>query len=398
MFHLLNSIGFAHILPVSLALFSKIAPRQINATVIGLYYLAFFPANKIVGQVGQLYSTLPTPTFWLIHVASAAVGLVAFVDLQAGDRQKVRIRHDCSSRRIVQGPERAAPAVVQRWTGETGMPHERGLVWLTRLGFAARGLLYLIIAWLAIGTGRAEDLTGALEYLRGERALLMIILAGFLAYGFWRVTDAIFDSEGHGDGKKGALGRAGAGASGIIYLFLAWQAWRFLKGDGGDSGGGAQEQAGTVMELPGGTLLIEIGGIILFLAGLWQVKRAISGDFCKHLRARHPASGLGEMDGARRLWRSRRHIHRHGRLPDVRGPERRSQRGRRDAGRAALDGQPGESDRRGGPGPVRRLQPGRSAFPADQSAAGRPGGCLGHVTGLTFPSRTAKRLYGQGKL
>lgn len=164
------------------------------------------------------------------------------------------------------------------------MAHERGLVWLTRLGFAARGFLYLIIAWLAIGTGRAEDLTGALEYLRGERLLLMIILAGFLAYGFWRVTDAIFDSEGHGDGKKGALGRLGAGASGIIYLFLAWQAWRLLKGDGGGSGSGAQEQAGTVMDLPGGTLLIVIGGIILFLAGLWQMKRAISSDFCKHLR------------------------------------------------------------------------------------------------------------------
>ena len=47
--------------------------------MIGLYYLAFFAANKIVGQIGQLYSTLPTPTFWLLHVASAAVGLVAFV-------------------------------------------------------------------------------------------------------------------------------------------------------------------------------------------------------------------------------------------------------------------------------------------------------------------------------
>jgi hypothetical protein len=163
------------------------------------------------------------------------------------------------------------------------MSQERGLVWLTRLGFAARGFLYLIIAWLAIGTGRAEDLTGALEHLRGERALLILILAGFLAYGFWRVTDALFDSEGHGEGKKGALGRAGAGASGIIYLFLAWQAWRLLKGDGG-SGGGAQEQAGTVMNLPGGTLLIEIAGVILFLAGLWQLKRAISCDFCKHLR------------------------------------------------------------------------------------------------------------------
>jgi POT family proton-dependent oligopeptide transporter len=79
MFHLMNSIGFAHILPISLALFTKIAPKQITATVIGLYYLAFFAANKMVGYVGGLYSSLPTTTFWLIHVASAAFGLVAFV-------------------------------------------------------------------------------------------------------------------------------------------------------------------------------------------------------------------------------------------------------------------------------------------------------------------------------
>jgi POT family proton-dependent oligopeptide transporter len=79
MFHLLNSIGFAHVLPVSLALFSKISPKQITATVIGLYYLSFFIANAVVGYVGGLYSSLPTTTFWLLHVASAAFGLVAFV-------------------------------------------------------------------------------------------------------------------------------------------------------------------------------------------------------------------------------------------------------------------------------------------------------------------------------
>jgi proton-dependent oligopeptide transporter, POT family len=79
LFHLFNSIGFAHILPISLALFTKIAPKQITATVIGLYYLAFFAANKIVGQIGGLYSSLPTTTFWLIHVASAGIGLVAFI-------------------------------------------------------------------------------------------------------------------------------------------------------------------------------------------------------------------------------------------------------------------------------------------------------------------------------
>jgi POT family proton-dependent oligopeptide transporter len=79
MFHLLNSIGFANILPVSLALFTKVAPKSITATVVGLYYLAFFAANAIVGYVGGLYSSLPTPTFWLLHVASAAFGLIAFI-------------------------------------------------------------------------------------------------------------------------------------------------------------------------------------------------------------------------------------------------------------------------------------------------------------------------------
>ncbi|MES2288894.1 MAG: peptide MFS transporter [Pseudomonadota bacterium] len=79
MFHLLNSIGFAHILPISLALFTKVAPKQITSTVLGMYYLAFFAANAMVGWVGGWYSSLPTPTFWLIHVASAAFGLVAFV-------------------------------------------------------------------------------------------------------------------------------------------------------------------------------------------------------------------------------------------------------------------------------------------------------------------------------
>jgi POT family proton-dependent oligopeptide transporter len=96
-FELLNSIGFAHIMPVSLALFSKIAPKQIGGTVVGLYYLGFFAANALVGWVGGLYSSLPTATFWLIHAGSAAVGLVAFTifklvigaRMDAGPREQV---------------------------------------------------------------------------------------------------------------------------------------------------------------------------------------------------------------------------------------------------------------------------------------------------------------------
>ena len=79
MFHLFNSIGFAHMLPVSLALFSKLAPRAISATVIGIYYLAFFAANKLIGVIGGWYSTMDTVQFWLLHVASAVLAFVAFV-------------------------------------------------------------------------------------------------------------------------------------------------------------------------------------------------------------------------------------------------------------------------------------------------------------------------------
>ncbi len=78
-FHFLNSIAFAHLLPVSLALFAKVAPKAINATVIGLYYLAFFAANSLVGYVGGFYETMPTTNFWLLHAAFAAGSGICFV-------------------------------------------------------------------------------------------------------------------------------------------------------------------------------------------------------------------------------------------------------------------------------------------------------------------------------
>ena len=78
-FHFINSIGFAHLLPISLALFAKYAPKSVNATVIGLYYLGFFGANKLVGKIGTLLTTMPTPRFWLLHAGLAAGSGLCFV-------------------------------------------------------------------------------------------------------------------------------------------------------------------------------------------------------------------------------------------------------------------------------------------------------------------------------
>ena len=54
---------------------------------------------------------------------------------------------------------------------------------LTRIGFATRGLLYIVIAVLIVRTGRAEDPSGALEYLGkgGGQWLLGIMAAGLVA-------------------------------------------------------------------------------------------------------------------------------------------------------------------------------------------------------------------------
>jgi POT family proton-dependent oligopeptide transporter len=66
-------------LPVSLALFSKVAPKAINATVIGLYYLFFFIGNALVGWIGGFYETMSTTNFWLLHAGLAAGSGAAFV-------------------------------------------------------------------------------------------------------------------------------------------------------------------------------------------------------------------------------------------------------------------------------------------------------------------------------
>src|SRR5438067_641934 len=81
-FHVLNSIGFANIFPVSLALYARAAPAALSATIIGVYYLAFFAANNLVGTIGGLLEKMPATHFWLLH--SALCGTAGVIFLLAG--------------------------------------------------------------------------------------------------------------------------------------------------------------------------------------------------------------------------------------------------------------------------------------------------------------------------
>ncbi|HEY0130062.1 MAG TPA: DUF1206 domain-containing protein [Allosphingosinicella sp.] len=160
---------------------------------------------------------------------------------------------------------------------------------LTRVGFAARGLLYLIIGYLALKLGRTEDAGGALEHVSREAGglVLGLLALGFVAYGIWRVADAIFDTQNKGNDAKGIAGRLAGTLSGLIHLGLAFTAVKLASGNGsgGDSSNSAESGAATAMGLPGGDLLLYLAAAVLAAAGIAQLAIAAKRGFCKHLAA-----------------------------------------------------------------------------------------------------------------
>ena len=174
---------------------------------------------------------------------------------------------------------------------------------ITRIGFAARGLLYLIVGYLALRVGRAEDASGALDYVADEAGGLVLaaLALGFVAYGLWRVIDAIFDTQSKGRDAKGIIGRIAGMVSGLIHLGLAFTAAKLALGggSGGDSSDSAESSAAVAMSLPGGDLLLYLAAAILAVAGVAQLGIALTQRFCKHLspEARNRwwviAAGLG---------------------------------------------------------------------------------------------------------
>ena len=164
------------------------------------------------------------------------------------------------------------------------LANESKFQWLARFGFVTRGFLYIVISLLVIGTGRTEDLTGAMEYLqRGfGRWLLFLMIAGMFGYGLWRVSDSAFGMDSGRHHPKAWRRRIAAGTSGVIYLFLAYKALRIML-QGYSNAGDAHEHAARALHLPGGTLLLGGAAAVLGGAGLVQLYKAGSCSFLRHL-------------------------------------------------------------------------------------------------------------------
>ena len=166
------------------------------------------------------------------------------------------------------------------------MPSAANLEMLTRIGFAARGLLYLSIGYLALRFGRTENTAGAIEYLAegGTRPLVAVMAVGFLAYGVWRLSEAIADTEGQGTGAKAMAARIGGGVSGLVHTGLAFVALNLALGKTPEAGGNeASSGAATALEMPGGHIVVLLAGAALIGTGLYQLVNAAKAEFLKYL-------------------------------------------------------------------------------------------------------------------
>jgi Domain of Unknown Function (DUF1206) len=84
------------------------------------------------------------------------------------------------------------------------------VAWLARSGYAARGVVYLIVGGLAVvaalGGGRTTDSKGALRTTLQQpfgEALLALVALGLVGYAIWRLVQATTDPDGHGTDVKG---------------------------------------------------------------------------------------------------------------------------------------------------------------------------------------------------
>ncbi len=162
---------------------------------------------------------------------------------------------------------------------------------MVRLGFAARGLIYLVIGFLAIGVANGGNSNqanqkGAISAINAQpfgHYLLIIVMVGLIGYAIWGLMKAFFDPLHVGSDAKGILQRIGFFISALTYGYLFFLVYGYVKGSGGSSGQSQQSVSG-IMVHPWGRILILAVGLILAIVGLIQIFMGFSRRFDKQFR------------------------------------------------------------------------------------------------------------------
>lgn len=168
--------------------------------------------------------------------------------------------------------------------------------WLVRLGFAARGIVYLLLGYIALGTGgEAKGGQAAVfDYIQEVpfgTPLLWIMALGLLGYAAFKFLSAAADIQHRGSDTTGILQRVGDAASGIAHTFFAYACYQFATGAQHSASGvsGGQEMAGSVLSMELGSLVIGALGLGFLVAGFMQGKKAWTAEFMRWISGGAPS-------------------------------------------------------------------------------------------------------------
>jgi hypothetical protein len=164
---------------------------------------------------------------------------------------------------------------------------------IARIGFAARGAVYVVVGWLAlraaVGVGQATDKQGALQAVaqQPEGTLLLVAVAGGLfAYTAWCLIRAVFDPERRGH-KAGAVAqRIGYVVAGLSYGGLALAALNLARGSGNAGQGSdasTQDWTARLLEAPFGPPLVALVGTVMLVIAATEFIGAYTANFGRDL-------------------------------------------------------------------------------------------------------------------
>jgi hypothetical protein len=171
------------------------------------------------------------------------------------------------------------------------------IVWLARSGYAARGVVYLIVGGLAVlaalgGGGQTTDSKGALRTILQQpfgEALLALVALGLVGYAIWRLVQALMDTDHHGTDAKALAVRSGLVVSAITHALLALFALSLIFGWGASIGGGGGDSStrdwtAWLLQQPFGRWLVGLIGAVVIGAGLAHMIKGYKAEFEKWLQ------------------------------------------------------------------------------------------------------------------
>lgn len=171
------------------------------------------------------------------------------------------------------------------------MPRKPNFELLARSGYAARGIVFLLVAGLALLSGVAEgkaDTKSAVSTLleqRFGRVWVGLIGLGLLGFVAWRLAQSLVDSDGQGTDRKAIVIRAAMLGSAITYLGLAGYAFgHAIGGAGGGEGSGEKGLAQWVMSQPFGSYIATMIGVGFIGGGVVTSAKGLTRKFEKYLR------------------------------------------------------------------------------------------------------------------